>query len=1035
MNLRTRILTIVMLLLSASVLTTATLLAMGARQSILNQAEADGVLITQFLARMVRFSRDVQTNLDQDLGEQMVGQAMITSQFVAIAQQAGLSPEEITERLTLIADQTVIDEFWITDSKGYAYIHTVPGIEFTFSPDPAKQPQASAFWQLLTGEKQVVIQDTRMREIDDRLFKYVGVAGVDQPRIVQVGYEAQLIQDIQQQIGLSRLTSELIDQESIVAVRIVDQDLTNLARSVSSGTGLFDLDTPKDRANLETAIAQNTTISYLDDRCLKVIVPVLDQDSRVTGAVMIFFSTTNLRQAMQQQLGQVAIAATLIILAGLFASLVLSRKVTAPIAQLTAAAAALEQQTFDPESLNTISRSPDELGSLARSFQNMAAQVYEREQSLQSAREALRRSEAYFRSLIENASDIILTLDATTTIRYASASLESVLGYTPEEWLNRSLLGLVHPNDLQMVNQTLQTVAQKEGISPPLEMRLRHADGHWITLEAIANNLLQDPAVNGLIFTLRDISERKQAEVFQQEKESAEQANRAKSQFLANMSHELRTPLNAIIGYSEMLQEEALDLDQEALVPDLEKIHTAGKHLLALINDILDLSKIEAGRMDLYLEPFDIDELIDNVSMTLTPLIQKNQNNLVIQRGESLGSMYADQTKVRQNLFNLLSNAAKFTENGTITLAVERAAATDNSENDGITFTVTDTGIGMTPQQQSRLFQAFTQADATTTRKYGGTGLGLAIAQRFCTMMGGNITVTSQVGKGSTFVMTLPAQVAKRQTHTLDVFSDSVLPNSEISTPDPEGVPILVIDDDPTVHDLLRRSLSKEGFRVESALSSAEGLALARSIHPAVITLDVMMPQQDGWATLTHLKSDPELSDIPVIMITMVNDQGIGYALGASDYLVKPVTRDRLLTVLNKHRPIQPPCVVLVADDDSMNRELLRHLLDKEGWTVLEAEDGRQVLDCLADHTPSLILLDLMMPKLDGFGVVHELRNHPDWKSVPVIVITAKELTADERDYLQGRVEQILSKGSYRHEDLLVEIRKRIVMGAGQHSL
>ncbi|MBF2079115.1 MAG: response regulator, partial [Synechococcales cyanobacterium T60_A2020_003] len=770
-------------------------------------------------------------------------------------------------------------------------------------------------------------------------------------------------------------------------------------------------------------------------RYLKVIVPVLDQDSRVTGAVMIFFSTANLRQAVQQQLGQVAIAATLIILAGLFASLILSRKVTAPIAQLTAAAAALEQQTFDPESLNTISRSPDELGSLARSFQNMAAQVYEREQSLQSAREALRRSEAYFRSLIENASDIILTLDATTTIRYASASLESVLGYTAEEWLNRSLLGLVHPDDLRMVNQTLQTVAQKEGISPPLEMRLRHADGHWITLEAIANNLLQDPAVNGLIFTLRDISERKQAEVFQQEKESAEQANRAKSQFLANMSHELRTPLNAIIGYSEMLQEEALDLDQEELVPDLEKIHTAGKHLLALINDILDLSKIEAGRMELYLEPFDIDELIDNVSMTLTPLIQKNRNKLVIQRGDSLGSMYADQTKVRQNLFNLLSNAAKFTENGTITLSVERAAATDNSENDWITFTVTDTGIGMTPQQQSRLFQAFTQADATTTRKYGGTGLGLAIAQRFCTMMGGNITVTSQVGTGSTFVMTLPAQVEKRQGHTLDVSSEPVLPDSEIPPPDPNGVPILVIDDDPTVHDLLRRSLSKEGFRIESALSSAAGLALACSIHPAVITLDVMMPQQDGWTTLTHLKSDPELSDIPVIMITMVNDQGIGYALGASDYLVKPVTRDRLLTVLNKHRPIQPPGTVLVADDDATNRELLRHLLDKEGWAILEAEDGRQVLDCLADHTPSLILLDLMMPKLDGFGVVHELRNRPDWKSIPVIVITAKELTANERDYLQGRVEQILSKGSYRHEDLLVEIRKRISMGAGQHSV
>jgi PAS domain S-box-containing protein len=1030
MNLRTRIFVIVMSLLSGSVLMTATLLTLGARQSTLHQAEADGILMAQFLARMVRFSQEVQAEIEQNLGEQMVVQATVTSHFVAIAEQAGLSSEEITERLTLIRDQTVLDEFWITDASGYAYLRTEPEIEFTFSPDPNLQPQASAFWQLLTGERRVVVQEARMREVDTRLFKYVGVAGVDQPRIVQVGYEAQLIQEIQQQIGLTRLTSELVDQDSVVAVRIVDQSLNNLARSVISGTGLASFDTPKDQERLRSVMTKGQPQSYLDAGYLKVVVPVFNGQNQVIGAVQMFFSTANLWEAMERQVGQVAIASMVIILAGLLASLVLSRKVTEPIAQLTAAAADLEQQRFDAASLDVVGRSRDELGSLARSFQHMATQVQERERSLQLAREALRRSEAYFRSLIENASDIILTLDATTTIRYCSPSLTALLGYAPDAWINRSLLGLVHPDDLQSVNKALQAMIQYPSISPPLELRLRHADGRWITLEAIANNLLKDPAVNGLILTLRDISARKQAEVFQQEKESAEQANRAKSQFLANMSHELRTPLNAIIGYSEMLQEEAADLEQEELIPDLNKIHTAGKHLLALINDILDLSKIEAGRMDLYLETFDLDELLDGVTTTLDPLIRKNHNTLVMHRESPLGTLYADQTKVRQNLFNLLSNAAKFTEKGTITLTVERTLLPGG---DGFMFTVADTGIGMSPEQQSKLFQAFTQADTSTTRKYGGTGLGLAIAQRFCRMMGGDIQVSSQLGVGSIFVMRLPAQVVPLGNPDRDADSPS---SSRQLPPVPEdGIPILVIDDDPTVHDLLRRSLSKEGFRVESALSGEQGLALARSLQPAVITLDVMMPQLDGWATLNQLKTDPTLSDIPVVMVTMMSDRGLGYSLGAADYLVKPIDRDRLIAILNRHRPEPNPGSILVAEDDPASRDMLRQILEKEGWRVIEAEHGRQALEHLATQTPTLILLDLMMPELDGFGVVSELRQHPKWRSLPVIVITAKDLTTAERQYLQGRVEQILLKGSYSREDLLIEIRKRAAIPASQRKV
>ncbi len=520
-------------------------------------------------------------------------------------------------------------------------------------------------------------------------------------------------------------------------------------------------------------------------------------------------------------------------------------------------------------------------------------------------------------------------------------------------------------------------------------------------------------------------------------KEAAEQANRTKSAFLANMSHELRTPLNAIIGYSEMLQEEAEDVGQDDFVPDLKKIHSAGKHLLALINDILDLSKIESGKMELFIEDFEVAQLIGDVKSTIAPLIEKNANTLVVKVPADIGRMHADITRLRQVLFNLLSNASKFTERGQVTL--EAAPETDAHGVEWMRFSVSDTGIGLTPEQLGKLFQAFVQADASTSRKYGGTGLGLVISRRFCQMMGGDITVTSDYGHGSCFTVRVPRVVHDKKAplpppppnapadHAHAHASPAVAPSAVAAAAAATGgggavARVLVIDDDPNAADLMIRGLGKEGFEVVHAPNGEEGLRLARELKPDVITLDVLMPGMDGWAVLKSLKSDDAVAHIPVIMITMVDDQEMGHALGAADFLPKPIDRDRLAALLRRYK--HEGAQLLVVEDDAATRELVRRTLEADGWSVAEAENGRVALQRVAERMPSLILLDLMMPEMDGFEFVAELRKKPEWTGIPVVVVTAKDVTDEDRARLDGQVKRIVQKGGLSREDLAREIRR-----------
>jgi len=726
-----------------------------------------------------------------------------------------------------------------------------------------------------------------------------------------------------------------------------------------------------------------------------------------------------------------AVTGTLIALAlALAVTAFIVRSINAPLRRLERSMSAITQGELD---VPIPKAGRDEIGGMTRALTMLRDSLKERarlERERQRAEAAARQAQAQLAEAIEAVSEGFALYDADDRLvvcnsrfkeMYVGTGLEIKPGIPYETIVRKAAETGIVPLSPDKHDAFIAERLERHR-NPKGAFEQQRSHGMWLKISE------RRTADGGNVGVLTDITELKARELqlsdlvdrLAEARDAAMEATVAKSRFLANMSHELRTPLNAVIGITEMLIEDTEETGNGTAREPLERISRAGKHLLQLINEVLDLSKIEAGKLEINYEMIDVAALVHDLVGEVEPLAAKNANRFVVECPPDIGTVHSDPTRLRQIILNLLSNACKFTEHGRVSLSVSRSRSNGGEL---LAARVADTGIGMTEEQLAKLFQEFSQADSSTTRKYGGTGLGLAISDRLCRIMGGTIEVESKVGVGTTFSMRLPVDRVDR----VGVADATAMPTAATTVEHIRPARtnrVLVIDDDPTVRDLMRRYLSREGFDVVTAAGGREGLEFARELHPSVITLDVFMPDLDGWSVLQALKQDGDLRRIPVILMTISDEKQKGITLGASGYLTKPVDRAQLAQLLDRFKTAAPRA--LVVEDNLTDREMMRRLLVGEGWAVTAAGNGREALDRLKSERPNLILLDLMMPEMDGFEFLAEFRKTPTFASTPVIVVTAADLTLEDRRRLDGGVEHILQKAAPNREDFLRQVRDLI---------
>jgi len=810
------------------------------------------------------------------------------------------------------------------------------------------------------------------------------------------------LSDLKAKAAKERLSAKL-DELARSRPEVVAPIKQELAQFESDATHAVDEYTDDHRVigNTYLASARQHSIA-IDDRITSFVEGLNREAAQARSRVQAEVARTTLIAA-------IAVAITIIL--GIAATFIVLHSISKPLDDVVAAMAGITAGNLN---VRIPATAADEIGAMARTLQLFRDSILERTKLSARSEEQRRMIE----TAIETISDGFVLFDRDDRLVLCNRRFREIYPRlddvaqpgTPfstilEVGVERGVIETKAQSADAWIAERLRKHSNPEGLVE------YHHGTVWVRISE------QRTPDGSTVVVYTDISELKQRQrELEDAMQQAEAANRAKSAFLANMSHELRTPLNAIIGLTEMMASNASRFGTEKALEPLRRVHRAGKHLLELINQVLDLSKIEAGKLELNPETINVHRLVDEVVGTARSLAEQNKNILTVECATDIAPLYVDALRLRQILLNLLSNACKFTKNGEVSLRVTPVSA-DGHE--WLDFSVADSGIGMTQEQVNKLFQEFTQADQTTARRYGGTGLGLAITRRLCRMMGGDVSVTSEAGKGSTFTVRLPAETAKPA-------EAAVVPADAAADAAAIGDCVLVIDDDATARELIANHLREDGFSVVTASSGRDGLKRAEEMHPIAITLDVLMPDLDGWTVLAALRGNPQLADIPVVMATITDQQRKGMTLGAAGYLTKPVDRDQLIALLRPFQARVRPTQVLMVEDDPAQRMSIRSILEPQNWSVTEAENGRVALERLKERIPDIILVDLMMPEMDGFQLVAALRECPEWRRIPAIVITALDLTAADHKRLNSAVEGILLKGSFDPIQLVRLVREAV---------